>query len=610
MSTPYHTPSLASLSSHFLERSLENVPHDSLPHKYSKPLIENQADFENTDLELLRNVDPPALLQKTITRIPVSQRRGLFAMLALIPEVEEPRNYSDSTKLTIVSVVAFAGLTGPMGTSIMLPALDDVSRSLNTLESKVNITVGVYLLSLGIFPIWWLNFAERHGRRSVYVVSFSLFLAFSIGCSLAPSIEALIALRLLAGLGASAVQACGAATVADLYITEERGTALGLFYLGPLLGPFISPVMGGAVAIKWGWRATQWVMVIFCGVNVILILCLLPETLRRADSLDALKSRIKDDFKASDEPLSEPELQKIATNLSQNPSICRLVLNDEPPVDMIMPVVSRLSTNNLARILDLKQKEKELHDTNSEESQKPPMSWKTHIYDYVIRPAHALVLLTYPPVALSVAFSAVSFMGIYFFNIIITYSYGRAPYNFSTIIVGLMYIPNSVTYFIGLVFGGRWNDWLIKRSVKRHAELRPESRLSWNLVLAIALLAPACLIFGWCLDSGKFWVLPLIGSALFGLSGMLIIGVTLTYLIDILPGKGATGVAINNLTRMILAAIATFVTDPLIDALGIGKLMSIYMAVLIASSSCVYILKRKGALLREKYNIYEYYEKL
>lgn len=610
MPSSNRTPSLASLSSHFLERSLENVPHESVPHKYSKALLEIPADSKNTDLELLRNVDPLVTLQKTTTKVPVSQRRGLLAMLALIPEVDEPRNYSNSTKLTIVSVVAFAGLTGPMGTSIMLPALDDVSRSLNTLDSKVNVTVGAYLLSLGVFPIWWLNFAEIYGRRSVYVVSFSLFLAFSIGCSLAPSIEALIVLRLLAGLGASAVQACGAATVADLYITEERGTALGLFYLGPLLGPFISPVMGGAVAIKWGWRATQWVMVIFCGLNVILILCLLPETLRRADNVHALKTRLKEDLESSEKPLSELELHRIATNLSQNPSVCRLVLNDEPPIDMHMPVVSRHTTNNLARQLDIKQKEKELQIMNSAGSQQLPVPWKTRIYNYVVRPAHALILLTYPPVALSVIFSAVSFMGIYFFNVIITYSYSRAPYNFSTIIVGLMYIPNSVTYFIGLVFGGRWNDWLIKRSVKRYGELRPESRLSWNVVLAVALLAPACLIFGWCLDNGTFWVLPLIGSALFGLSGMLIIGVTLTYLIDILPGKGATGVAINNLVRMTLAAIATFVTDPLIEALGIGKLISIYMAVLITSSSCMYILKRKGALLREKHNIYDYYEKL
>ena len=142
--------------------------------------------------------------------------------------------------------------TGPMGTSIILPAVEDVARLLHTSETMVNVLVGIFLLSLGVFPMWWSNFSERHGRRPVYIVSFSWFLAFSVGSAVAPSISALIVLRMLAGAGALAVQACGAATVADLYVPEERGAALGIFYLGPLLGPFLLPIIGGAVAQAWG----------------------------------------------------------------------------------------------------------------------------------------------------------------------------------------------------------------------------------------------------------------------------------------------------------------------------------------------------------------------
>ncbi|PSK39379.1 hypothetical protein C7M61_001990 [Candidozyma pseudohaemuli] len=541
---------------------------------------------------------------------PMSARRGLLARLLIIPELDDARNYTPNIKFVIVIIVAFAGISGPMGTSIILPAVNDVSQDLDTTSSIVNVSVGIYLISLGVFPIWWSNFSEKHGRRSVYVVSFIWFFAFSIGCCLAPSISSLIVLRLLAGVGASAVQACGAATVSDLYIQEERGYALGLFYLGPLLGPFLSPIIGGAVAQAWGWRATMWVMVIVCGLNVLTIIFLLPETLRTEDSMIAVRGRLKEELGSPgldpDAP-TEEALTRYATNLSQNSSMRREAFNDETACDPVLPTLSKLTTNQLAYSRRIK--EQELIQAES----RPPVDhtkWSHLLYDYFIRPTHALILLTYPPVTLTIAYSSICFCVIYFFNITITEVYGGDPYNFSTVIVGLMYIPNSVTYLMASVFGGKWNDWLIKRLAKRHGELRPESRFSWNVITAVALYPPACLIFGWCLKYGEHWVTPLIGTALFGFASMLVIGVTVTYLIDVLPGKGATGVALNNLVRQVLAAVAIFVTVPLINALGTGVLFSIIMGVILVASFTILILKRTGGSLRERYDIMDYYARL
>jgi len=541
-------------------------------------------------------------------RVPISQRRGPLSFLTVVPEYDDARNYSRITKLIVVSVVAFASITGPMGTSIMLPAVDDMAADLNTTVSTVNISVGIYLISLGIFPMWWSNFSEKHGRRMVYVFSFAFFFAFSIGSALAPSISSLIAMRLLAGVGASAVQACGAATVADLYVTEERGTALGIFYLGPLLGPFLSPIIGGAVAEAWGWRATMWVMVIFCGINVVLIIIFLPETLRKEDSMENVRLRLKEQLEEKNIAMAENELERIATNLSQSSSLRRQILDDETPMDFVTPALLRLTTNRSAYSKRLQEYEMSMADSHI---LKPRTKWPHILYDYIIRPAHAVVLLGYPPVALAIAFSAFTFMGIYFFNISITNSYSSAPYNFSSVIVGLMYIPNSFTYIIASIYGGKWNDWLIRRCAKlNNGEMIPESRISWNIVVAVSLFPPACLIFGWCMDKGEFWLTPLIGTALFGFASMLVIGVTLTYIIDVLPGKGATGVALNNLVRQILAAIATFVTEPLVRALTIGVLFSIYLGVIMVASLCMLYLKRNGGSLRHKYDITDYYAKL
>ena len=150
----------------------------------------------------------------------------------MIPEYEDARDYPNKIKYLIVFIIAFASLAGPFGTSVMLPAIDDIVNDLNTNVSTVNVSVGIYLLSLGIFPLWWSSFSERFGRRSVYMVSFTLFVAFSIGTALSPNIAALIVLRVLQGGSSASVQAVGAGTIADLFIPQERGQAMGLYYLG------------------------------------------------------------------------------------------------------------------------------------------------------------------------------------------------------------------------------------------------------------------------------------------------------------------------------------------------------------------------------------------
>ena len=212
--------------------------------------------------------------------VPRKERRGLFPLICLVPEKKEPHDYHPRIKDLIVFTIAFAAMVGPMGGSIFLPAMQDISKSLNTTRDIVNISYGLYVLSLGIFPLWWSSISEQFGRRTVYIISFTAYVGFLIGCAMSTSIGMLMGFRILSGAGAAAVQAVGAGTIGDLYVTTQRGTAMGYFYLGPLVGPLIGPLAGGAIVTKWGWRGTQWFLMIVTSAILILLLLVLPETLR------------------------------------------------------------------------------------------------------------------------------------------------------------------------------------------------------------------------------------------------------------------------------------------------------------------------------------------
>ncbi|CAD6576900.1 MAG: hypothetical protein ASARMPRED_007937 [Alectoria sarmentosa] len=83
---------------------------------------------------------------------------------------------------------------------------------------------------------------------------------------------------LLAPLSGSAAIALGGGTVADLFIQEERGKAIALWAMCPLLGPVVGPVVGGFLSAGLGWRWVFWVLAIAASIVMVAYFIFVPET--------------------------------------------------------------------------------------------------------------------------------------------------------------------------------------------------------------------------------------------------------------------------------------------------------------------------------------------
>ena len=114
-----------------------------------------------------------------------------------------------------------------------------MTREFGVSATLVNLTIALYMLAMSIFPLWWSSFSETLGRRDIYIVSFFLNIIFSLLSALSANIAMLIVFRMLSGGASASVQAVGAGTVADIWAPHERGRAMGIFYLGPLMGPML-----------------------------------------------------------------------------------------------------------------------------------------------------------------------------------------------------------------------------------------------------------------------------------------------------------------------------------------------------------------------------------
>lgn len=99
------------------------------------------------------------------------------------------------------------------------------------------LTVSIYLIGFAVGPLFISPMSEVYGRLPVYHIGNAVYIAFTIGCALSTSTAMFLIFRLICGLAAASPMAIGGGSIADLYPPEERGKAMALFGLGPLLGP-------------------------------------------------------------------------------------------------------------------------------------------------------------------------------------------------------------------------------------------------------------------------------------------------------------------------------------------------------------------------------------
>jgi multidrug resistance protein len=142
---------------------------------------------------------------------------------------------------------------------MVAPGLPIIAREFNMTNTvEIQIVLSIFVLGFAVGPLVLGPLSELYGRVVVLQVSNFIFLAFNIGCGFATSSGQLLAFRFLAGVGGSAPLAIGGGVLGDLFHPEQRGKAMGLYAMGPLLGPAIGPIAGAWIAQLTSWRWMFW----------------------------------------------------------------------------------------------------------------------------------------------------------------------------------------------------------------------------------------------------------------------------------------------------------------------------------------------------------------
>ena len=164
--------------------------------------------------------------------------------------------------LTILNGNAIMALT------VYLPSLPSIGRALNAPADILPLTLTLYLATFGSGQLLFGPLSDRWGRRPLMLVGLIAMLAGSVACAMADSLTALLAARLLQGLGAAAGMASGRAVLNDVYVGPAAARANSTVVAALALAPILAPLLGGSIEEVFGWRANF----IFSGVITLVVL--------------------------------------------------------------------------------------------------------------------------------------------------------------------------------------------------------------------------------------------------------------------------------------------------------------------------------------------------
>jgi EmrB/QacA subfamily drug resistance transporter len=139
--------------------------------------------------------------------------------------------------------------------SIVNVALPTLTRAFNTQFSTVQWVVLAYLLTVTTLMLSVGRLADMKGKKPIYTAGFAVFTVGSVLCGLAPTAYALIAFRVLQGVGAAMTMALGMAIVTESFPPAERGKARGIVGAVVSVGIVVGPTLGGFIidALSWRW---------------------------------------------------------------------------------------------------------------------------------------------------------------------------------------------------------------------------------------------------------------------------------------------------------------------------------------------------------------------
>lgn len=184
-------------------------------------------------------------------------------------------------RTSLLVTLVLGGLTAlpPLSMDMYLPALPEVTEALRSPAATVQLTLTACLAGMALGQLVVGPMSDKWGRRRPLLIGMLVYVAATAVCAFAPTVDLLIAFRLLQGLAGAAGIVIARAVVRDLY----DGVAMARFFSTLMLisgvAPIIAPLIGGQILRITDWRGVFYVLAVIGVLLTLVVWKWLAETL-------------------------------------------------------------------------------------------------------------------------------------------------------------------------------------------------------------------------------------------------------------------------------------------------------------------------------------------
>ncbi len=184
---------------------------------------------------------------------------------------------SAAGRWVVLATILGSALAGIDATVVTI-ALPAISLDLGASFSGLQWTVTGYTLTLASLILLGGVAGDRFGRRRMFLVGTVWFTAASVLCALAPSVELLVAARVLQGIGGALLTPASLAVIEAAFRPEDRSAAVGTWAGFSGVAGALAPLVGGWLLALGSWRLVFLVNVPVAALVVVVAMRHMPES--------------------------------------------------------------------------------------------------------------------------------------------------------------------------------------------------------------------------------------------------------------------------------------------------------------------------------------------